>query len=619
LALIGWAVLMMGSAARPAHAQDLPTPAPNLQVIPAGSLVIPMDNAKQNEGAQFNLRAYGLVSNLLHADIPVKWVIRTGKAKDGTDFTATAARIAPTALAASRLDFAGGPMVVHAAYAAQAKARISSWNAAAPTRRVHVYELTEAVTVDVRHDLLFKPRPFVNSANSAIATDVLNLAGITNYVVGGNADILSNGCYTILIEPHNTNTAAIGQVRSFLEGGGNFYAQCASVMAFENQQASGRFLTVGGTAGLTAANTGNVDSYPNPDLAFSQFIGAVTHSPGGSEEDWRLSSGSLFRSHAHAHARANGSYTAATQPYAALAGKIRDGLGGMVFYMGGHDNRGTSLGDINLQRMLLNAVLTPAARPTSCNIVVAVPDLTIEKGHTGSFYADSVPRYTLSVRNVGSAGTVSLVTVTDTLPAGLTYEGASGAGWTFTVTGQVVRAEYSGSIPVGGEAAFRISVMVGADAIGTVTNRAHVAGGGEVNITNNTAVHRVTAFGHPRLTLTKTAQGDNITAGGFITYSMVFTNVGNAAAVDVIVTDSIPEEVAMVVGSADASLPPGIAVALEYSTDGLSWTHAPTGGGCGAASDVDACVARIRWRLLSPLPDAEPGNVGTVWFIARIR
>jgi uncharacterized repeat protein (TIGR01451 family) len=608
---------------QPLTAQELPLPGANLQVIPAGSLVIPMDNARQNEGSPgtFNLRAYGLVNDLLHADIPAKWVIRSGKPKDGIDFTATATRVAPTALASASIDFAGGPFVVHQAYATQALARITSYNAAASTRRVHVYQLTQDVTVDVRYELTFKPRPFVNSTNANVATGVLTTAGFTtaHYTTGSNADIRSNGCYTILLEPHNTNTSAASVIRSFIAGGGNFFAQCASVNAFENELTSGRYLTTGGTSGLAVANTGNADVFPNPDLPFSQFIGAITTSPGGSEEDYRLAAGASFQSHAHAHAQATGTF-AGGQPHAALAGKIRNGVGGMVFYLGGHDNRGTSLGDINLQRMMLNAVLTPADRPSTCNILVAVPDLTITKTHAGSFYVDSLVSYTLGVTNRGNGPTASATVVTDTLPSGIAYDSASGSGWTFSVTGQVVTATFAAILPVGGAAEFSIRVRVGVQAVGTVTNRARVQTGGEPDQSNNTAVHVVTAFGQPSLTLSKVGLADSVGVhGAYLTYTISFSNAGTAAAVSTVVTDSLPPHVDLVVGSARSTLPAGVGVVVEYSANGTTWDYLPVSGGCGAPSGLDACTRHVRWRMLDPLPHEEPGNSGKSYLSARIR
>jgi hypothetical protein len=68
---------------------DLPGAAPNLQTIPAGSLIIPMDTALQintadginDEPENFNMTAYGLVNKLLQNNVNVLWAIRSDKVK----------------------------------------------------------------------------------------------------------------------------------------------------------------------------------------------------------------------------------------------------------------------------------------------------------------------------------------------------------------------------------------------------------------------------------------------------------------------------------------------------------------------------------------------------------
>ena len=76
-----------------------------------------MDNALQAlSGTPFNITAYGLVSALLHTNIPVKWAIAAGKAKDGIDFTAKAQRIFPTAASVSNFSFRAGPFIVPASF-----------------------------------------------------------------------------------------------------------------------------------------------------------------------------------------------------------------------------------------------------------------------------------------------------------------------------------------------------------------------------------------------------------------------------------------------------------------------------------------------------------------------
>ena len=70
------------------------------ELIPAGSYVIAMDDALQG-GSNFNLKTYGLIVRLLHADIPLKWAIKSGKSKDGTDFSVNASRIKPSSQGSS--------------------------------------------------------------------------------------------------------------------------------------------------------------------------------------------------------------------------------------------------------------------------------------------------------------------------------------------------------------------------------------------------------------------------------------------------------------------------------------------------------------------------------------
>src|SRR4029434_8869693 len=57
----------------------------------------------------------------------------------------------------------------------------------------------------------------------------------------------------------------------------------------------------------------------------------------------------------------------------------------------------------------------------------AVPDVTVTKTHAGAFTQGQVGAiYTLTVNNVGTGATAGTVTVTDTLPSGLTATGLSG-------------------------------------------------------------------------------------------------------------------------------------------------------------------------------------------------
>ncbi len=134
-----------------------------------------------------------------------------------------------------------------------------------------------------------------------------------------------------------------------------------------------------------------------------------------------------------------------------------------------------------------------------------VPDLTIAKTHAGNFTAGSTGTYNLTVTNGGTAPTSGAITVTDTLPAGLTVNGGAAgtvaaggtnaANWSCSsnaASPQVVTC--TSSIPISNvsgsnTSAFSLTVNVAASASGSVTNNASVSGGGEpvANNGNNTA------------------------------------------------------------------------------------------------------------------------------------
>src|SRR5207248_1855145 len=104
---------------------------------------------------------------------------------------------------------------------------------------------------------------------------------------------------------------------------------------------------------------------------------------------------------------------------------------------------------------------------------------------------DAADTYTIIVSNVGAAPTASSVTVTDTLPAGLSPTAADNGtinGWAVSFSGQTVTATRSDALAAGASyPAFTLTVSVAGTAPASVTNTATVAGGGEVNTANNSA------------------------------------------------------------------------------------------------------------------------------------
>src|SRR5688572_15966557 len=142
------------------RAQDIPVAIPNLETIPSGSLVIPMDNALQaTSGGMFNLKAYGFIIDLLNHSYPIKWVIKAGKSHDMIDFTATAERLQPTVLASQSRNFISGPFVILPSDTGGVISHLTNMNdTLAASQKVSIYRLTQSVIVDVRYNLTQPPK-----------------------------------------------------------------------------------------------------------------------------------------------------------------------------------------------------------------------------------------------------------------------------------------------------------------------------------------------------------------------------------------------------------------------------------------------------------------------------
>lgn len=105
-------------------------------------------------------------------------------------------------------------------------------------------------------------------------------------------------------------------------------------------------------------------------------------------------------------------------------------------------------------------------------------DLAIVKSHAGNFTENQNGTYTLSVSNNASASTeVGPITVTDTLPAGLSFVSATGTGWACGAVGQNVTCTHPGPLAAGSSLPnISMNVLAGAAAVPSVTNTAVVSG-----------------------------------------------------------------------------------------------------------------------------------------------
>jgi uncharacterized repeat protein (TIGR01451 family)/fimbrial isopeptide formation D2 family protein len=138
-------------------------------------------------------------------------------------------------------------------------------------------------------------------------------------------------------------------------------------------------------------------------------------------------------------------------------------------------------------------------------LVNPVPDIAVSKSHTGSFSQGQVgAQYTLVASSTATSGAISSgpITVTDTLPTGMTATAISGGASWSCVLGTLT-CTYSGTYPVTAGTvlpAITLTVNVASNAALSLTNTATVSTlTGETVVTNNTAndITTIIAVGVP--------------------------------------------------------------------------------------------------------------------------
>ncbi len=219
---------------------------------------------------------------------------------------------------------------------------------------------------------------------------------------------------------------------------------------------------------------------------------------------------------------------------------------------------------------LTNRVLTGGAEfdpvstnnnGTAANAIVTTtvtPQANLQSTKTGpaNVFAGTNFSYTITLTNMGPS-TASSITVTDTLPLGVTFSSAT-AGYTLT---NGVLTWPIASLTNGGSS--NLTVTVTAPASGTLTNR--VSSGspifdptpGNNDGTAPSAIVTTTITPQADLQLIKTGP-TNVFAGTNFSYTITLTNSGPSTATSLVVTDALPAGVTFVTGTAGYSVTNGI-------------------------------------------------------------
>ena len=218
----------------------------------------------------------------------------------------------------------------------------------------------------------------------------------------------------------------------------------------------------------------------------------------------------------------------------------------------------------------------PPAVSGNNSITLATPvidfDLSIAKSSPATFTLGTNAAYTITVSNIGGRNSpAGTITVTDVLPAGLTFvSGGNANGWAVcTAALQTVTCTRTTVINAGAAAgALTITVTPIAAAAPSVTNTATVGHPNEsANLTGNNSSSVTTPVNAPNLVVTKSHNG-NFTVGVPGIYTLTVSNLGalTTSTADVVLTDTLPAGLTFVSGT------------------GTGWTA------CTAAGQVVTCV-----------------------------
>ncbi len=178
---------------------------------------------------------------------------------------------------------------------------------------------------------------------------------------------------------------------------------------------------------------------------------------------------------------------------------------------------------------------------TDTDTLTALADLTITKTHAGNFtQGQTGATYALTASNVGGSPTSGVVTVTDTLPTGLSAVAISGAGWSCTLG--TLTCTRSDALAAGSSyPAITLTVSVANTAPTSLTNTATVSGGGQTNTGNDSASDPTTITQLSDLTIAKTHAGNFTQGQTGAVYTLTASNAGaGPTSGTVTVTDTLP-------------------------------------------------------------------------------
>jgi uncharacterized repeat protein (TIGR01451 family) len=257
--------------------------------------------------------------------------------------------------------------------------------------------------------------------------------------------------------------------------------------------------------------------------------------------------------------------------------------------------------------VLLMAQVVSATSDPAVNLGITV-------GHTGNFVAGQTGQYVIDVSNaVGFEREDNTVTVSTTLPTGLTFNAGTGTGWNCSAAGQVVTCTHAPTLNAGASfPSLVLTVNVLETAAATLNLTATVSSlSFDSESANNTATDPTNVVFPNLSTSTKTVQdlnGGEADPGDTLRYTITLIESAGHPTAGVSVTDHIPANTSF---GGFVSLPAGATSSFSPPPNGdndvgvitVSGIAVPASGSVAVVFDV--VVANVS-------PGANIANVATV-------
>jgi uncharacterized repeat protein (TIGR01451 family) len=248
----------------------------------------------------------------------------------------------------------------------------------------------------------------------------------------------------------------------------------------------------------------------------------------------------------------------------------------------------------------------------------AFADLAITKTASGGFQANQNGTYNLSVKNNGPQSANGPITISDTLPTGLSYVSGTGSGWACSAAGAVVTCTNAGPVANGVTmSAITLTVAVATNAVPSVTNTASVSSTTFDQVAGNNSSSVAKTVMYVDIQKAVSPSGSQV-PGTDLTYTITYTNRGGAAAQTLVTVDNVPANTDFKLSSESHTAPGGVTIAVDYwdtRPPTPQWVTAPTSDGTAPAGYARN-ITKIRWTFTGNLAI---NASGTLSFTVRIR